>query len=197
MREGLEFYVGETCGYLGKPHWKVDPTTDCWMWQRATDKLGYGRVGASVYDESLAHRVVFQLVRGPIEKGLVLDHLCKRPGCVNPAHLEPVTQATNNFRGSRIIDPPTVHAIRIDPRSSEAVAAEYGLGINTVVACRSGASYGPLTASEATARESRRTRRWRKLSDADIAAIRASDANNVQLARMYGVTINTIRGYRS
>lgn len=38
---------------------------------------------------------------GPIPEGLHLDHLCRVRRCVNPAHLEPVTQAENNYRQAR------------------------------------------------------------------------------------------------
>lgn len=35
---------------------------------------------------------------GPIADGMTLDHLCRNPACVNPAHLEPVSQRENNLR---------------------------------------------------------------------------------------------------
>ena len=46
-----------------------------------------------------AHRVAWELIRGPIPEGLVLDHLCRTSACVNPDHLEPVPQAINMIRG--------------------------------------------------------------------------------------------------
>jgi hypothetical protein len=46
-----------------------------------------------------AHRVAYEDRIGPIPKGLVLDHLCRDPLCVNPFHLEPVTLKVNNRRG--------------------------------------------------------------------------------------------------
>jgi hypothetical protein len=45
-----------------------------------------------------AHRVVWQLLVGPIPDGLVLDHLCEHPRCVLPTHLEPVTAVENSAR---------------------------------------------------------------------------------------------------
>lgn len=47
----------------------------------------------------LAHRVAWQLLGGKPVKGLVLDHLCRVQICVNPAHLEQVTQQENTLRG--------------------------------------------------------------------------------------------------
>jgi len=83
-------YIERDCGYK----------TPCWVWQRAKgSRDGYGRkgVGRRVL---LAHRVYFERVRGPIPKGLQLDHLCRVRACVNPDHLEPVTSKTNVRRGS-------------------------------------------------------------------------------------------------
>ena len=37
---------------------------------------------------------------GSIGDGLVIDHLCRNPRCVNPDHLEPVTTAVNTLRGN-------------------------------------------------------------------------------------------------
>lgn len=42
-----------------------------------------------------AHILMWELVHGPVAEGLVLDHLCMQPGCVNPDHLEPVTHKEN------------------------------------------------------------------------------------------------------
>ena len=63
---------------------------DCWEWQGPRDTSGYGRHG-----HFRAHRVAYQLMVEPIPVGLVLDHLCRNPGCVNPDHLEPVTTREN------------------------------------------------------------------------------------------------------
>jgi hypothetical protein len=47
-----------------------------------------------------AHRFAYELLVGPIPDGLALDHLCLTTGCVNPAHLEPVTVAENSRRAA-------------------------------------------------------------------------------------------------
>lgn len=76
---------------------KVDRTGACWIWTGASHEGGYGRF----WDGSRlvpAHRWSYQAVRGPIPDGLHIDHLCRTPACVNPAHLEPVTPAVNAMR---------------------------------------------------------------------------------------------------
>jgi hypothetical protein len=57
---------------------------------------GYGRVSYEGRME-YAHRLLYQLLVGPIPKGLQIDHLCRRRDCVNPQHLE-VVSATENVR---------------------------------------------------------------------------------------------------
>ena len=47
---------------------------------------------------ALAHRLAYELVIGPIPKGLQIDHLCRVKDCVNPAHLEAVTNGENRRR---------------------------------------------------------------------------------------------------
>lgn len=78
----------------------------CWLW---TGFLHYqGRAGegyARVKWEgrnALAHRVTYEILVGPIEKGLVLDHVkerCHHRNCVRPDHLDPVTNYVNTMRG--------------------------------------------------------------------------------------------------
>jgi hypothetical protein len=46
------------------------------------------------------HREMYQSFVGDIPDGLVIDHLCRNKCCVNPIHLEPVTNAENLKRGS-------------------------------------------------------------------------------------------------
>lgn len=58
-----------------------------------------------------ANRYAYTLWVGPIPEGLVIDHLCNQQTCVNPAHLEAVTQAENNRRkGERITHCKNGHA---------------------------------------------------------------------------------------
>ncbi|UUW87397.1 HNH endonuclease signature motif containing protein [Pimelobacter simplex] len=82
---------------------KVDKTSPsgCWEWTAARQPNGYGRFGWAKGDIRMAHRVAYELTKGPIPAGLVIDHLCRNHGCVRPDHLEPVTQRENILRGIR------------------------------------------------------------------------------------------------
>lgn len=76
----------------------VDRTSKCWLWTGSKSTGGYGRV---FWDgkQRQAHRIAYELVTGAIPGGMELDHLCRVRHCVNPAHLQPVTQKENLRRG--------------------------------------------------------------------------------------------------
>ncbi len=70
-----------------------EPTTGCWLWTGA-DVLGYGHLelnGRFVR----AHRAAWRDQRGSIPDGMVIDHVCRTPACINPDHLRLATQAEN------------------------------------------------------------------------------------------------------
>lgn len=73
----------------------------CWPWAGGkTGPGGYGRFRAGRPGRLVpAHRYAYELMIGPIPDGLCLDHLCRNRSCVNPAHLEPVTNRENLHRG--------------------------------------------------------------------------------------------------
>lgn len=79
---------------------KIDRASgDCWIWTAGKrNKQGYG--GFNYQDRCYqAHRLIYVLLRGPVPSELFLDHLCRNPACVNPDHLEPVTNRENLVRG--------------------------------------------------------------------------------------------------
>ena len=79
---------------LAERFWaKVSKTETCWLWVGA--KSGdYGHVRVN-YTLVYVHRLVLQLTGTELIDGLVVDHLCGVKNCVNPSHLEQVTQAEN------------------------------------------------------------------------------------------------------
>lgn len=76
----------------------------CLEWTAARDPKGYGLFRRSRPDGRMvrAHRFAFEASVGPIPVGMMLDHLCRNPSCVLPAHLEPVTNRENQMRADTV-----------------------------------------------------------------------------------------------
>jgi hypothetical protein len=93
-------------------------TETCWLWTGAKWPSGYGQfqTGTSRTASHVvhAHRWSYEQAVGPIPEGLYLDHTCHSEAvkrgecagnecihrsCVNPEHLEPVTDSENVRRG--------------------------------------------------------------------------------------------------
>lgn len=80
----------------------------CWTWRGHTSTDGYGVFGKN---SERAHRVAYELMVREIPEGMNVDHTChnhdescaggvgcRHRRCVNPAHLEAVTQRENVLR---------------------------------------------------------------------------------------------------
>lgn len=94
-------------------HIYPEPNTGCWLWGFTTNEGGYGYVKHELRMQ-LAHRVVYESERGPIQSGLCLLHSCDTPACVNPDHLSPGTRRDNNLDARRkgrgfVLPPPPRH----------------------------------------------------------------------------------------
>ena len=70
----------------------------CWKWLGATNNQGYGEFSIN-HKMVRAHRFSYQIHESTIPEGLVIDHKCRNVWCVNPKHLEPVTNKENLNRG--------------------------------------------------------------------------------------------------
>lgn len=80
------------------PGYTLDPLSGCWNWNGYITKSGYAGIVRRNGKQTSAYRAYYEEMRGPITEGLHIDHLCRNPKCVNPFHLEIVTQAENNWR---------------------------------------------------------------------------------------------------
>lgn len=98
---------------------------DCWIWTGYVNPRGYGRFTRSLAEHGgrkvLAHRFAYERIFGIVPLNLQLDHTChsadtacldgdrcQHRRCVNPAHLEPVTNRENSHRGRVVL----AHALR-------------------------------------------------------------------------------------
>ena len=75
------------------------PESGCWLWDGPYAEREYGLFcfrGMTI----LAHRLSYVLAKGMILAGLTIDHLCRVHSCVNPDHLEVVSQRVNVLRGN-------------------------------------------------------------------------------------------------
>ena len=67
----------------------------CWEWTASKTHDGYPRYTVTPKREVKAHRLAYEVFVGPIPHGYQIDHQCRNPSCVNPAHLKAVTQSEN------------------------------------------------------------------------------------------------------
>jgi hypothetical protein len=133
-RKSFVEYVEEDRGY----------ETPCWIWQRSIDGKGYGQ--ACVGRQRVgAHRLYYERHVGPIPEGLHIDHLCAIKACVNPDHLEPVTQAENVRRGRATrLTPDSVRAIRASAEPTRVLAERYAVRDHTIRSVRNRESWVDL-----------------------------------------------------
>lgn len=97
------------------PTTKAGRALPCIEWTGLRDQDGYGRVNG--HNPELAHRAVWRLMRGPIPKGVEIDHLCRNRACTRLEHLELVTHRENTLRGQTITarNAAKTHCIRGHP----------------------------------------------------------------------------------
>lgn len=75
----------------------------CWPWLGFLNRDGYGQfsIGGRKHQ---CHRIAYEVRFGPIPDGMQIDHVkargCSLRSCVNPDHLEVVTQTENLARGN-------------------------------------------------------------------------------------------------
>lgn len=78
---------------------QINKTESCWIWSGPKNELGYGLftlpLGKAKSKSIRAHRWSYEKYVGKIPDGLVINHLCENPSCVNPEHLEACTQKEN------------------------------------------------------------------------------------------------------
>lgn len=112
---------------------KVEPLkSGCWRWSASFRPNGYGQFVFVRGDLRPAHRLSYEWFIGPVPADLVLDHLCRNRWCVNPTHVEPVTQAVNSNRGlnRKVSDEVALRILAVRPRGPK--RAKVGTGARAV-----------------------------------------------------------------
>ena len=145
--------------------YKIDPSTDCWLWAGGKTSRGYGNMsfdgGAR---RAHAHRVSHELHIGPIPEGFVVCHKCDNPACVNPEHLFAGTQRDNirdmDAKGRRVtvakrgsenslskLTEAQALEIYNSPKSQRVLAKEYGVSQRAIWKIKNHETWVHVTAS--------------------------------------------------
>ncbi len=167
----------------------IEPNSGCWLWTGSLAGGGYGKFHySSNRRNQKAHRVSYEIHVGPIPQGLVIDHKCRTRCCVNPHHLEPVTNLENIRRGLAGADG---RAKTHCPRGHEYTPENTRQSPRTI-----GRLYARHCRACDIVRWAERAKRSRpkgethhsaKLTDEQVRAILASSEPTHALATLYGV----------
>jgi hypothetical protein len=138
----------------------IDTKTGCWNWTAARFTNGYGHFMVSEKNGRPAHRVSYELHRGPIPKGFHVCHSCDNPLCINPSHLFLGTPADNMAdkvakgrqsrlkgvnSGRSVLTDDDVIAIRAAVGLTQRELGErYGVGARQISYIRNGKSWSHL-----------------------------------------------------
>lgn len=79
---------------------KVRVEKGCWVWTGRLMHKGYGQFSPTSKKNVRAHKFSYETFISKVPHGLCLDHLCRNRSCVNPEHLEPVTNRENLRRSN-------------------------------------------------------------------------------------------------
>ena len=133
------------------------PMSGCWIWEGMIAN-GYGRLRTDTDPNkalSGAHRVAWELYRGPIPDNMQVCHSCDVPCCVNPNHLfigsasenmqDAARKGRMNWRAGEKRNLPVgesshqttlknsdVISIRASDETGPVLARRYGVSVNTI-----------------------------------------------------------------
>jgi len=115
---------------------KIKITDSCWEWKGRTE-YGYGRIDIDG-KQVRVHRLSYELFCNDIPDKLVIDHLCRNRACVNPEHLEVVTNKENILRGmgASAINSRKTHCPKKHPLSGENLYIDSSTGGRRCLICK-------------------------------------------------------------
>lgn len=137
--------------------------TPCWIWLGGCNDRGYGSRGTNgeFPERYLVHRRVYEEFNGPIPDSHQIHHLCERPRCVNPTHLEVLSSSAHTRR--HLANPAAAERLALhlagrEPLRLIDIVRETGLKHSTVnAALRRGIAHGEFKRVE--------PKRWTVLTD--------------------------------
>lgn len=176
-------------GYFTGPD-VVRTEQGCWEWQNALNG-GYGAVRMNGRTR-LAHRVMYESVFGPLQRNRHLHHKCENPLCINPAHLDVLSQADHNRLTNSKLSSEQVAFIRACDLTLVQIAARFGISTGTAFNVRSGKSYGPRTDGRVYVGGTPS-----RFSATEVRAIRLDSRSHAAMAAEYRVAEPTIGAIRS
>lgn len=97
VRVDLDEYDMNTLKRMSN-RWDMEEETGCWVWRPPLHNTGYSQITVRRKKTS-GHRAAYMLLKGEIPHDMVIDHLCRTRACVNPEHMELVTNKENLLRG--------------------------------------------------------------------------------------------------
>lgn len=124
-----------------------EPNSGCWLWLGGLHNDGYGLIRAG--QTRLAHRVSYELLKGPIPPGSCVCHSCDNRLCVNPDHLwlgslrdNAIDMARKRRAGGQKIGPDTAAIIKADTRSYSLISEQFGISLAQISRIKSGTRFG-------------------------------------------------------
>ena len=113
-------------------------SNECWLWVGPKNRDGYscpylGRIGKTPH-KTFGHRAVWRMLRGEIPDRMTIDHLCLVKHCVNPDHMQIVTNESNVELGAVVQGERSTECRRGHPRTPE--NTHYMKNQRTCAVCR-------------------------------------------------------------